>query len=90
VKTVRVPRPEDPELAAAWDEAKRIVEARDVCSRCLGRQGMHYSWCTASADPDCCVGDRSQCRCAAKQLAVTDEDVEREKWMAVWRDEVEP
>lgn len=61
--TIRVPRPTDPDLAAVWDEAKRIVEARD---------------------DDCCVGDRSQCRCAARQLAVTDEDVDREKWVAVW------
>lgn len=65
--TIKVPRPEDPEIAAAWDEAKRIVEARD---------------------PDCCVGDRSQCRCAARQLARADKD--HENWLAVWRDEVEP
>jgi hypothetical protein len=40
---IRVPRPEDPELARLWDEAKRAVEER--------------------SDPDCCVGDRSRCRC---------------------------
>lgn len=28
-------------------------------------------------DPDCCRGDRSRCRCAAKQLAVRDENTDR-------------
>lgn len=34
-------------------------------------------------DSDCCVGDRSRCRCQP-QTGWTDSDVEREKWMAVW------
>lgn len=43
------------------------------------------------ADSDCCVGDVTRCRCAsgAKQLAMSDADVDREKWMAVWSDESE-
>lgn len=42
-------------------------------------------------DDDCCVGDVTRCRCAAgaKQLAMSDEGVDREKWMAVWTDESE-
>lgn len=35
-------------------------------------------------DPSCCVGDRSQCRCSPSGGGWSDEDVEREKWIAVW------
>lgn len=75
---ILVPRPDDPESRTAYDAAKRLLELREP------------SVDLVIADDDCCVGDRSRCRCAARQLAMTDEDVDREKWAAVWRDEVEP
>lgn len=82
---IRIPltRPDDPDLAAAWDEAKRTLMARGVTP--AERRKLFEA-----IDADCCIGDRSRCRCEAKQVAMTDEDVDREKWVAVWRDEVEP
>lgn len=39
------------------------------------------------ADRDCCVGDVTRCRCHGRApVAMTDEDVDREKWAAVWAD----
>ena len=43
----------------------------------------------ALSDPSCCVGDRSQCRCAPERGGWSDEDVEREKWMQVWNEDEE-
>lgn len=102
---ILVPRPDDPELAKQWDEAKRAVEAKDerarlrarhTCIRDLSSRGCHacntgtpypamtLEDFTPPPDPDCCVGDRSRCRCAPERGGWTDEDTEREKWLAVW------
>lgn len=93
------PDADDPVLRAAWDEAKRLCKARDVVAeldamdeslRQTAREHRNALVAAesrpigATPDPDCCVGDRSRCRCQAKQLAMTDEDVDREKWMQVW------
>lgn len=69
---ILIPRPDDPEMAKQWDEAREAIVQRDV---------------KPSTDPDCCVGDRSRCRCAPERGGWTDEDTEREKWLAVWAGE---
>lgn len=71
---ILVPRPDDPEMERHWEDAKRACEARE--QRQLSRALELAAELTA--DPDCCVGDRSRCRCAAKQLAVRDEPAELE------------
>lgn len=71
---IRIERPDDPESRMAYDAARRLLELREP------------SVDLVIADDDCCVGDRSRCRCQAKQLAMTDEDVDREEWMQVWAD----
>lgn len=76
MKPIAIPRPTDPELARLWDETMRTLRARE--DRRLIREAA------AEPDPDCCVGDRSQCRCAPERGGWSDEDVEREKWMQVW------
>lgn len=37
-------------------------------------------------DADCCLGDITRCRCCVAPVAMSDEDVDREKWAAVWND----
>lgn len=70
---IRIPRPDDPELAALWDEAKRNVVRR-------GRPVL--------TDSDCCVRDVSRCRCAAGQ-PVAKRDEEEQQWADVWSDPCE-
>lgn len=66
---IRISRPDDVELAELYDKAKR-----EILERVRQQQ----------PDPDCCVGDRSQCRCAPERGGWNDDDVEREKWLQVW------
>ena len=68
---IRISRPDDAELAELYDKARR-----EILERVRQQQ----------PDSDCCVGDRSQCRCAPERGGWSDEDVEREKWIAVWSD----
>lgn len=99
MKPIAIPRPTDPELRRQWDEAKRAVEQRDFVAELDAMEDSlrqirqeHRTALTAAelrpigatADPDCCVGDRSQCRCSPERGGWSDEDVEREKWIAVW------
>ncbi len=68
---IRVPRPEDPELARLWDEAKRAVEERsgaDIVAlarehNLITADELPVVLAAINRDPDCCVGDRSRCRC---------------------------
>lgn len=76
MKPIAIPRPTDPELRRQWDEAKRACEARE--QRQLSRALELAAELTA--DPSCCVGDRSQCHCAPERGGWSDDDVEREKW----------
>lgn len=95
---IAIPRPIDPELAALWDEAYRAKlelilddETRPIWE-CAKRAAAEVAAWPAwkhnelPSSDDCCVGDVTRCRCAvgAKQLAMSDEDVDREKWMATW------
>ncbi len=71
-------RPDDLVLARLYDEAKQAVMERSTPSsdRCL----LAAAFADQLADADCCVGDRSRCRC------VPPTDEEREQWIATWRD----
>lgn len=65
------------------DETRPIWEA---AQRAAAEVAAWPAWkhTEQPADDDCCVGDRSRCRCAPEHGGWSDEDVEREKWIAVW------
>jgi len=67
-------RPDDLVLARLYDEAKQAVMERS--SPATVRRELQ----SQLADADCCVGDRSRCRC------VPPTDEEREQWIATWKD----
>lgn len=66
----------DDETRPVWEAAQRA--AAEV------KAWPAWKHTEQPADPDCCVGDRSQCRCSPERGGWSDEDVEREKWIAVW------
>lgn len=76
----KLPLTLDDETRPIWECAKRA--AAEVAAWPAWKHNE------VPRDEDCCVGDVTRCRCAVGkgQLAMSDADVEREKWMATWGD----
>lgn len=103
-RTIRLHRPEDPELQSQYDEAAQAVRDRKIpliiddetrpiwecAQRAAAEVAAWPAWkhTEQPRDEDCCVGDVTRCRCVGVQppVAMTDDDVDREKWAAVWND----
>ncbi len=72
---IAIPRPEDAEDAALWDEAKRLIEERAY--RCCGGVDGHKAWCRSTVrDLAACVCGKREICCCRMRLPVVDEETE--------------